>query len=163
MKKRRSGCSLAMLSTAVCLALVLSRLASADTALPGAEPLPWKDAMKVHELLFLDTEQALLLAREKQRAIQKREPALAGAVTASSGIEPELVAIYGVGKKLLAEVRSQGRSLVYINGKPQPVGTQQGTQTQAYELKGISGRCVRLERDGKGLTLCLNHIGETVQ
>jgi hypothetical protein len=70
---------------------------------------------------------------------------------------PELLAIYGVGKRLLAEIRADGRSLVYMNGKSGPLGRD--TSQDMYLLKGISGRCVRLEREGNGLTLCLNQPG----
>lgn len=123
---------------------------------PGAEPLPWKDGMKVHELLYLDTQLALQLAREKQRVAGGGKLSAAPGAVASASPDPELhlIAIYGVGTKLLAEVRHAGKSVVYMNGRSKALGSQEG-DTATYRLSGISGRCVRLEREGQGNTLCL--------
>jgi hypothetical protein len=123
---------------------------------PESEPLPWKDAMKVHELLHLDTAEAIRLAHDRQRLMARQQersdlsplPQLAHDVLS-------LQAIYGVGKHLYAEVVHRGRTMVFAKGLVQPIGVSDGNAV--YRLEGIAGRCVRLEVDGAGHTLCLPH------
>ena len=65
-----------------------------------------------------------------------------------------LVAIYGVGKKLLAEVTVGTQQYVYMRGQALPVGVK--ANSSAYLLRGISGSCVQLERKDEAHTLCLH-------
>lgn len=153
-----------MRRTRKCVALVLfvssAALASptgvATAFPPEAEPLPWKDAMKVHELLYLDTAEAIQLARDRQR-LMARQPVRTDLSPPPQHAHdtPSLQAIYGVGKHLYAEVAHRGRTMVFAKGLVQPIGAPDGNAV--YRLAGITGRCVRLEVDGAGHTLCLPH------
>lgn len=106
--------------------------------------------MSVRELMHLDAELARKQARQRLKASgPPLEPPAAG------GGSPALhvAAIYGVGKKLLAEVVIGARSHIYMRGQALPVGGKAGPGT--YLLRGISGSCVHLERAGDSQTLCL--------
>jgi len=110
--------------------------------------------MSVRELMRLDTALALEQTRNRLRQ-QRGKPDQFDAGAALATRETlKLVAIYGVGKKLLAEVMIGGQSHVYMRGQPLAVGAKAGPST--YLLRGISGSCVHLERGGEGHTLCLN-------
>lgn len=69
----------------------------------------------------------------------------------------KLVAIYGVGKKLAAQVVAGTQSFLYRHGQALPVGIPaDSADTSMYTLRGISNSCVVLERDQKAQTLCLH-------
>lgn len=110
--------------------------------------------MSVRELMRLDTDLALKQQRKrlhKESPGDQADPARAG--LASSGAL-KLVAIYGVGRKLLAEVMVGARSHVYLRGQALAVGAKAGPSE--YLLRGISGSCVHLERQQEAHTLCLH-------
>lgn len=110
--------------------------------------------MSVRELMRLDTALALEHARNRLRQQRVKPDQLeAGAMPGRHG-NLKLVALYGVGKKLLAEVAIGGQAHVYMRGQPLPVGAKAGPST--YLLRGMSGSCVHLERGGEEHTLCLN-------
>lgn len=122
-------------------------------AAPGHEDLG-SQQMSVRELMHLDT----ALALEKARARLRQQRTGQGLAEASNQIAHggamKLLAIYGVGKKLLAEVMIGERTHVYMRGQAWAVGMK--ADPSSYRLRGISGSCVHLEREGKGHTLCLH-------
>lgn len=68
-----------------------------------------------------------------------------------------LVAIYGIGKKLAAQVVADTQPYLYRHGQALPVGIpDDSTDPQVYKLRGISNSCVVLERDQQAQTLCLH-------
>lgn len=115
--------------------------------------------MSVRELMRLDT--ALALAQSKDR-LRAKGPGEAGGLSGAplgggpmlEGEGLKLIAIYGVGKKLLAEVMIGPQAHVYVRGQALAVGAKAGPS--AYLLRGISGSCVQLERQDKAQTLCLH-------
>jgi hypothetical protein len=121
-------------------------------SLPSGDD-PALDQMSVRELMRLDTALALQQSRTKlQKGDSSSQAARRGGAIAHSGAL-ELVAIYGVGKKLLAEVVIGTQPHVYMRGKALPVGAS--ASASAYLLRGISGSCVHLERQDEAHTLCL--------
>jgi hypothetical protein len=132
------------------LALNLSPVAHAT--LPPEDD-PTLDQMSVRELMRLDTALALEQSRDKLRKEgPSRHTAQRRNGLAHSGAL-ELVAIYGVGKKLLAEVNIGTQPHIYLRGQSLPVGARDSAS--AYLLRGISGSCVHLERQEEAHTLCL--------
>ncbi|WP_132583446.1 hypothetical protein [Paralcaligenes ureilyticus] len=121
---------------------------------PGADDLA-VDQMSVRELMRLDAEQALAQTRARV-AGQNNSRAAQGVVSkaAHGGTAPRLVAIYGVGKKLLAEVLVGSQPHVYMRGQALPVGAKPGAAVPM--LRGITGSCVQLERHDETHTLCLH-------
>lgn len=110
------------------------------------------EQMSVRELMHLETREALEQARGRARNHRYPDSAPAGVGPGREGLK--LVAIYGVGKKLLAEVRVGSRPHVYLRGQALPLGAKAGAQV--YRLHGITGSCVHLERRGEAHTLCLH-------
>lgn len=106
--------------------------------------------MSVRELMRLDAAQALDHARQGFAA----RPRDQAAVTQSG--ELQLLAIYGVGKKLLARIRHGDRTFLYIRGNALPVGVKADRSQSVFRLMGISSSCVELARAEKARTLCLH-------
>jgi hypothetical protein len=138
--------------TFIALAVAVMVAPAALAALPSADDAVL-DQMSVRELMRLDAALALEQSRERLRkADASSQPAHRRGGLAHSGAL-ELVAIYGVGKKLLAEVNIGARPHVYVRGQALPVGVRAGASP--YLLRGISGSCVHLERQDEAHTLCL--------
>lgn len=112
--------------------------------------------MSVRELMRLDTALALEQARSRlhRQGAEHGRPETRSLLAQSGALR--LLAIYGVGKKLLAEVMIDERTHVYMRGQAWAVGVKAGPS--AYRLLGISGSCVHLERAGEEHTLCLHPV-----
>ena len=110
--------------------------------------------MSVRELMRLDT----ALALEKARAQLRQQQSGHAAPGAGNQFMPEgslkLLAIYGVGKRLLAEVMVGEQTHLYIRGRAWAVGSKAGAS--AYRLQGLSESCVQLARGDEAHTLCLH-------
>lgn len=130
-------------------------------AVPGVDVSDFQhEQQSVRELMRLESALALRAARERLNAAQADEnkPGLMSGgrriEISSSADEPELRAIYGVGTRMLAEVRHAGRLWVYLAGRPFPVGATSGTSL--YLLQDIRDGCVSLARGNTRRVLCLN-------
>lgn len=110
-----------------------------------------RDQTSVRELMRLETAQALqrLRAERQTRAglAEQRSTSTAG----SKLSEAQLVGIYGVGRKLMAEVRVGERTLLFMRGRLQAVGPD---KTHALRLVDITDRCVELQWGGQRQSLC---------
>jgi hypothetical protein len=111
------------------------------------------DQMSVRELMRLDTALALDFAKKSLRSRDSNRTGTAGMDGMAHSGPLNLVAIYGVGQKLLAEVTVGTQPYVYMRGQALPVGVKSGAS--AYLLRGISGSCVQLERSDEAHTLCM--------
>ncbi len=123
-----------------------------------AEPEAAQEYVTVRELMRLEAEQALAAARERKAQGRLTSAALSGSVPpkagAHSGEQPRLVGIYGVGKRLFAEVRAGSQAWVFLKGQRDPVGHT--APAAPYRLRDIAGACVRLEHQGAETQLCLS-------
>ncbi|HEU0230572.1 MAG TPA: hypothetical protein VFR20_08365 [Burkholderiaceae bacterium] len=113
--------------------------------------------MLVRELMRLETRLALRQARQRAQAAETHGTPTSAAT--SSDLDLELQAIYGVGNKLLAQVRHNERTLIYLRGSALPVGVKDAAGNQAFRLVGLSGTCVQLAREAVSHTLCLTGSG----
>jgi len=111
------------------------------------------DQMSVRELMRLDTALALSQSRSKLEGAAKGLAKSGQSVLNQVG-DPRLIAIYGVGKKLMAEVIVGSHPFVYMHGRALPVGVK--SSTTAFRLRGITGSCIQLERQDESHNLCLN-------
>jgi len=117
------------------------------------------DQMSVRELMLLDSALAASRAKSgldggpRSGSEAVRAPVQGAAIT--------LVAIYGVGKDLMAEVRAGSQSYLYVRGRALPVGLK--SSASAPLLRGISGSCVHLERHEEPHTLCLHSFQRVAQ
>ena len=113
------------------------------------------EQMSVRELMRIETDLALSQARKTLRKDDKKTEAMEGDSRISRSGPLKLIGIYGVGKKLLAEVEIGAQPHVYMRGHAFPVGME--ASPSSYKLLGISGSCVQLERKDEAHTLCLPH------
>ncbi|WP_170288462.1 hypothetical protein, partial [Castellaniella defragrans] len=71
-------------------------------------------------------------------------------------LEPRLVALYGVGQALMAEVQVGRRAYLYVRGQAWPAGHV--GDRGVYQLRGMNGACVQLERGEDRHSLCLRML-----
>lgn len=71
-------------------------------------------------------------------------------------LEPRLVALYGVGRTLMAEVQVGRRAYLYVRGQAWPAG--HAGDRGVYQLRGMNGACVQLERGQDRHSLCLRML-----
>ncbi|MDY0308512.1 MAG: hypothetical protein RBR29_01790 [Castellaniella sp.] len=71
-------------------------------------------------------------------------------------LEPRLVALYGVGRALMAEVQVGRRAYLYVRGQAWPAG--HAGDRGVYQLRGMNGACVQLERGDDRHSLCLRML-----
>lgn len=114
-----------------------------------AETLEFEQ-MSVRELMRLDS--ALALSQTKAKL--QGSKGLQGSAVLGGETSPRLQAIYGVGKKLAAEVRVGSATYVYMRGQPFPVGQRRADES-VFVLRDMNTSCVRLERQSQELNLCL--------
>lgn len=123
----------------------------------GADAQTHWEVQSVHELMQQDLREALRAAAASS-ASAAGGPA-GGAVRPV--LAPRLVALYGVGSALMAEVQVAGRAYLYVRGQAWPAG-HVGDQG-VYQLRGMNGACVQLERGEDRHSLCLRMLLGEVQ
>lgn len=150
--KNRRPRVLESLVCAVCL-MGLSFAYAADP-LPAPDPETW-EVQSVRELMQRDIERSLAEAR------RRTEPA-GGMVEVAGGRQaPRLVAMYGVGRTLMAEVLVGPRAFLYMRGQAHPVGF--ANDQAVYQLRGMNGSCIQLQKAQVSHSLCLHAMLGTRQ
>lgn len=150
----------------LCFGWILARAPSAMamSAIDGLD----EDQVSVRELMRLETAQALQRARAMRQgygAAAKMVDRGAGGTDGSSGggwpananasqSEPELMAIYGVGRNLMAEVVFGETRRLYRRGQALPVGVS--SSPHVFLLQDISTACIRLRRPDAERHLCMD-------
>lgn len=124
-----------------------------QAAAPPAVHAEWSEAPTVQELLRLDLEAAMAAARRadgaESRARAPHAPGTQGADAATQA-PARLLAIYGVGKRLQAEIEIEGQRHVLRPGAS--AGGPAG-----YRLLDVNGACLRAQRGKETpLALCLH-------
>ena len=104
----------------------------------------------IDELLQLDSQAALLAARKNIFGVT--QPPHAGSVTDDGHSDGnQVLAIYGVGKRLTAEVLLESEPYVFKHSRARPIW---GSSLQ-YRLERITPPCVHLKKAGQARVLCL--------
>ena len=135
---------------------------SAETD-PAAAVQPWAEGDTVRELLRADA-QAARAAPPPRQAADWLGPRAGGAPRASGGPADaphgsgaadrvDVVAIYGVGKALHADISVNGRVSRYRAGRAAPLAS--ASPGDSYVLQAIDVPCVRLRKSGEPHTACL--------
>ncbi|MFA5662466.1 hypothetical protein [Castellaniella sp.] len=108
------------------------------------------EMQSVHELMQDDLREAMDRPRPGS--------GVAAASGASPGAidEPRLVALYGVGSALLAEVHVDRRAYLYVRGQAWPAG--HFGDSGVFRLRDMNGACVQLERGTDRHSLCLRML-----
>lgn len=120
-------------------------------------------AQQVYALMEVETAQAIARARHAPDISEGYMADLSSSHEAPMSQDAHgadrltLIAIYGIGKKLAAQVMAGTKQYLYRHGQAYPVGmTAESSDTDAYQLRGISSSCVVLERDQQAQTLCIH-------
>ncbi|KAA0911768.1 hypothetical protein [Pusillimonas sp. ANT_WB101] len=118
---------------------------------------------QVYELMEVETAQAIARARHAPEVSDGYLTDISSSQEARMSQDThgadrlKLIAIYGIGKKLAAQVMAGTKQYLYRHGQAYPVGmTAESSDTDAYRLRGISNSCVVLERDQQAQTLCIH-------
>lgn len=104
------------------------------------------DRQHVYELMRLETEQLLQPKPTSQSKALKTEPT----------DQLRLKAMYGVGKRVLAEVQWNGRDYIYLKGQTWPLGN---TSSNTLRLLSMAGRCITLAHQDQTHQLCVASPG----
>lgn len=122
-------------------------------SLSGATVLAREEATHqstIDELLRLDSQAALLAARKNIFGVT--QPSLSGHGADPHPVESnQVIAIYGIGKILTAEVLLESEPHVFKHSRARPVW---GPSLQ-YRLERIVPPCVHLKKTGKPHVICL--------
>lgn len=105
------------------------------------------EVQSVRELMQLDMERALDQARRGAHSP-------AGVSEAGGRSVPRLVAMYGVGRSLMAEVLVGSQAYLYVRGQAFPVGYT--NDPAVYQLRGMNGSCIQLHSAQSNHSLCLH-------
>jgi hypothetical protein len=111
------------------------------------------EALSVRELMRQDLRQAMDDAHRGGTAGSHSQASPPGV---RAVLAPRLVAIYGVGRALMAEVQVGRESYLYVKGQAQPAGY--AGDRGVYQLRGMNGACVQLERGEDRHSLCLRML-----
>ena len=123
--------------------LMGSAMVCAATAVQANSPT---QVVTIDELLRLDTQAALIAARRSVvGTLERPGPAVV------NDSETLLLAIYGVGKSLTAEILIDAEPHVFRAARAQPVLGRSRT----YTLDRIAPPCVHLQNSGSPEVLCL--------
>lgn len=110
------------------------------------------ETRSVRQLMQQDLQDALGdAAKSAQGRSDARPMASVQAVLA-----PRLVALYGVGGVLMAEIQVGQQAYLYVRGQPFPAGY--AGDAGVYQLRGMNGACVQLERGEDRHSLCLRML-----
>ncbi|MFT0532476.1 hypothetical protein ACMHYJ_06515 [Castellaniella hirudinis] len=143
------------LSTALslCLAVALSGPGAARAQAPDESAAEHWESQSIRQLMQQDLQHALDAAAQPARG--PGDAARAGA-PARPILAPRLVALYGVGAMLMAEVQVGQQAYLYVRGQAFPAG--HAGDPGVYQLRGINGACVQLERGEDRHSLCLRML-----
>ncbi len=109
-----------------------------------------------------------LMQQDLRRALEEPPPPAGGSKTSAGNparvhpvLAPRLVALYGVGRALMAEVQVGREAYLYVRGQAYPAG--HAGDRNVYQLRDMNGACVRLERGEDRHSLCLRMLLGEVQ
>jgi len=142
------------------LAVLLLAAACCLAGSAWAQPADDWETLSVRELMRQDLQRALDdAARPEPMAGSRGSRPVPAPVRPL--LAPRLVALYGVGRALMAEVQVGRDSYLYVRGQAYPAGYS-GDRT-VYQLRGMNGACVQLERGEDRHSLCLRMLLGEVQ
>lgn len=129
----------------------------AQSADPAPAPQPWPEVETVRTLLRADAAAAMSDCQVPGLCTMNdgKGPALPPAGRAADAIR--VTAIFGTASRLNVDIIVNGTLQRYRAGRADPVaGARLGAP---YRLLAIDGACVRLQRDGRDQTACLDAGG----
>jgi len=142
----------------------IGRLALSAALVPAAhgqlspqvaeEPRPWPETETVRALLRADAAAALADCRVPGLCRSGAESATPLAPPARASDDIRVMAIFGLARRLNADIAVNGAVLRYQAGRGEPVAG--GADARVYRLLAIDDGCVRLRRGDIERTACLD-------
>lgn len=159
MNRNRAGAARPNLAAGVlgrlALSAALAPAAYAQPSTPAAEePRPWPETETVRALLRADAAAALADCRVPGLCRAGAESAAPAAPPAKAFDDIRVMAIFGLARRLSADIAVNGAVLRYQAGRGEPVAG--AAPARAYQLQAIDDGCVRLRRDDVERTACLD-------
>lgn len=134
------------------VAYVLSLLCISQIALAHEVDELASDQISVRELMRLETAQALKRLRPEGASHAGTSRIKHAGSSPDQGFSAaRLVAIYGVGTRLMAELDVDGQILLFMRGRPEAVGPG---RKHAMRLVDMTSRCVEVSMGGQRESLC---------
>lgn len=115
---------------------------------------PSADLMSVRELMRLESVQAIEQATASAAGHSKAVAAWPEPDRGAQQTDLRLVAVYGFGSRLLAQVDIGGEHYLFEQGRARPTGRH--SKNTDYILESISKACIRLRREETTHDLCLH-------
>lgn len=154
---RRRVVGRALARVALSAVAVSAGQGQAQAVAAAPEPQPWPETETVRTLLRADAAAALADCRAPgicaagDASNSQREPP----VRAADNIR--VTAIFGTARSLNVDIVVNGSLLRYRAGRADPIAG--GGAMAPYRLMAVDGACVRLHRDGRDQTACLEAGG----
>lgn len=129
----------------------------AQGADPASAPQPWPEVETVRTLLRADAAAAMSDCQVPGLCTmnERRGPTVPPAGRAADDIR--VTAIFGTASRLNVDIVVNGTMQRYRAGRADPVAG--GGLAAPYRLLAIDGACVRLQREGRDQTACLDAGG----
>lgn len=126
----------------------------AQGAEPASAPQPWPEVETVRTLLRADAAAALSDCRVPGLCAMNEGKGPAMPPTGRVADDIRVTAIFGTARTLNVDIVVNGTLQRYRAGRADPVAG--GALAAPYRLLAIDGACVRLQRDGRDQTACLD-------
>lgn len=137
------------------LSAALVPAAHGQPSAQGAEePRPWPETETVRALLRADAAAALADCRVPGLCRPGPEPVTQAAPPARASDDIRVMAIFGLARRLSADIAVNGAVLRYQAGRGEPVAG--GADARAYQLLAIDDSCVRLRRGDTERIACVD-------
>lgn len=130
-----------------CAACLLSSASQAEST----EPTHWQEQTLLVKELMLSESEHLVTPRPMVKG-EKTSPTQ-HVSTQKEAPTLTLKAMYGVGKRIAAEVDFDGKSYVYLRGQTWPVGDEVGRSQ--LRLLAMTSRCIEVARQEEVFTACV--------
>lgn len=130
-----------------CAACLLSSASQAEST----EPTHWQDQTLLVKELMLSESEHLMTPRSTVK--EEKTSSTQNTLMQKETLVPTLKAMYGVGKRIAAEVDFDGKSYVYLRGQTWPVGDKAGRSQ--LRMLAMTSRCVEMAYQEQMFTACV--------
>lgn len=121
---------------------------------PAAAPQPWPEVETVRALLRADAAAALSDCRVPGLCTMSEGTSSGMPPAGRAADDIRVTAIFGTARSLNVDIVVNGTLQRYRAGRADPVAG--GALAAPYRLLAVDGACVRLQRDGRDQTACLD-------
>ena len=124
---------------------------------PASAPQPWPEVETVRTLLRADAAAAMSDCQIPDLCTMNEGKGLMAPPAGRPADDIRVTAIFGTASRLNVDIVVNGTLQRYRAGRADPVAG--GSLAAPYRLLAIDGACVRVQRDGRDQTACLDAGG----